>query len=169
MKNNKKGTLYFITGLSGAGKTTIGTLLYEHIKAKKDNVVMLDGDVMRAAFCEDLGYTLDERHEAAMRIIKTCKMLTDQNIDVVCCTISMFHTIRNWNTSNEDNYAEIYLKVPMEVLCKRDKKGIYARGENIAAFEIGLEEPISPRIIITNDGKNSPSEILEKIVKELEL
>lgn len=165
----KKGTLYFITGLSGAGKTTIGTLLYQYLKAKKDNVVLLDGDIMRAAFCEDLGYTLEERREAAMRIIKTCKMLTEQNIDVVCCTISMFHEIRSWNVENEDNYTEIYLKVPMEVLCSRDKKGIYAKGENIAEFGIGLEEPVAPRIIITNDGKNSPSEILKQIVKELEL
>ena len=55
------GTVYFFTGLSGAGKTTIGGLFYRRLKATKPNVVLLDGDEIRVAFGEDVGYTQEER------------------------------------------------------------------------------------------------------------
>ena len=56
-----KGTVYFFTGLSGAGKTTVGSLFYQRLKNTKPNAVYLDGDEIRVAFGEDVGYTNDER------------------------------------------------------------------------------------------------------------
>ena len=56
-----KGTVYFFTGLSGAGKTTVGSLFYQRLKNTKPNAVYLDGDEIRVAFGEDVGYTNDDR------------------------------------------------------------------------------------------------------------
>lgn len=67
--------VYWITGLSGAGKTTIGKLLYQKLKQNFPNTVFLDGDVMREVFGADLGYTESERRKCAMRYARLCAML----------------------------------------------------------------------------------------------
>lgn len=71
----EKGTVYFFTGLSGAGKTTIGGLFYRRLKARKPNVVLLDGDQIRPVFAEDIGYSGDDRIRGARRI-RVAKMLS---------------------------------------------------------------------------------------------
>ena len=62
------GIVYWITGLSGAGKTTIGKLLYAKLKAKHGNTIFLDGDMLRKAFGDDLGYSEEDRRKCAMRL-----------------------------------------------------------------------------------------------------
>ena len=64
-----KGTVYFFTGLSGAGKTTVGSLFYQRLKNTKPNAVYLDGDEIRVAFGEDVGYTNDARLPAFRLLI----------------------------------------------------------------------------------------------------
>lgn len=118
--------VYWITGLSGAGKTSVGKLLYEKMKQKYPNIVFLDGDVLREVFGNDLGYTREERLKCAMRYARLCKMLQEQGMNVICCTISMFDEIRSWNRENIRNYREIYVRVSMEVLIKRNQKGLYS-------------------------------------------
>ena len=105
--------VFWLTGLSGAGKTTIGKLLYQKLKAQKDNVVFLDGDQLRQVFGDDLGYTPDQRLKSAMRNARLCKLLADQGIDVVCCTISMFDRVRDWNRANIPGYVEVYVKASL--------------------------------------------------------
>ena len=117
--------VYWITGLSGAGKTSIGKLLYERMKPQYPDIVFLDGDVLREVFGNDLGYTRGERIKCAMRYARLCKMLQEQDLNVICCTISMFDDIRDWNRQNIENYREIYVRVSMEVLQKRNQKGLY--------------------------------------------
>ena len=80
----EQGTVYFFTGLSGAGKTTIGGLFHERLKRTKPNVVLLDGDEIRTVFGEDVGYTAAERLRWAKRIFRVCRMLSEQGVDVVC-------------------------------------------------------------------------------------
>lgn len=118
--------VYWITGLSGAGKTSVGKLLYETMKQKYPNTVFLDGDVLREVFGNDLGYTREERIKCAMRYTRLCKMLQEQGMNVICCTISMFDNIRSWNRENIENYREIYVRVSMEVLVRRNQKGLYS-------------------------------------------
>ena len=160
-----QGTVYWITGLSGAGKTTIGKLLYNNLKGTKNNVVFLDGDLLREVFGNDLGYSKNERYISAMRNARLCKMLSDQGIDVVCATISMFHDVRSWNRIHIEKYKEIYLKVPMEVLLKRNQKGLYKKKiENLVGLGIPMEEPENPDFLIENNGRKTPDEIAELII-----
>ena len=96
----KHGTVYWITGFAGAGKTTIGKALFDRIKPLDHSTVLLDGDAMREAFGNDLGYTEEDRFKCAMRYSRICKLLSDQGINVICCTISMFNEVRKWNREN---------------------------------------------------------------------
>lgn len=123
--------VYWLTGLSGAGKTTIGKSLYEKMKQKYPNTVFLDGDVLREVFGNDLGYTREERIKCAMRYARLCKMLQEQDLNVICCTISMFDCIRDWNRENIINYREIYVRVSMEVLKERNQKGLYSTSMDV--------------------------------------
>ncbi len=166
----EKGKLYWLTGLAGAGKTTIGTLLCDEIRRRKPNVFLLDGDVARWAFNDLNGYTREDRKAIAFRNGRVCKMLTDQNIDVVCCTICMFDGIREWNRKNISNYREIFIDVPIEVLIARDKKNLYSGAkdgkiQNVAGFDVNVELPKSPDLRIVNDSSETPKEILKKILR----
>lgn len=97
---SEKGTVYFFTGLSGAGKTTIGGLFHQRLKATKPNVVLLDGDKIRISFGEDVGYSHAERLRWAGRIFRVCKLLSNQGVDVVVCSIAMYESVRRWNREN---------------------------------------------------------------------
>lgn len=110
-KDMNKGTLYWITGLSGAGKTTIGNRLYYQMKQKCINTVILDGDILKKIAGKDLGYGREERLERAYRYCALCMLLTNQGINVIICTIAMFDEIRDWNRQNIENYVEIFLDV----------------------------------------------------------
>ena len=160
------GTVYWITGLSGAGKSTVGKLLYDKIKSQKDNVVLLDGDALRHAIATDLGYSMEDRHESARRNIGLCKLLADQEMDVICCTICMFEDIRQWSREHNENYFEVYLKVPMDVLRKRNQKNLYEDSSNeVVGIGVGMEEPQCPDLVIVNDGSQGPEEIAEEILR----
>ena len=160
------GRVFWITGLAGAGKTTIGTLLYEHLRKRTSSVVFLDGDRLRKVFGGDLGYTREDRHVGAMRNARLCQMLAEEGLDVVCCTISMFADVRAWNREHISGYFEIYLKVADEVLLQRNQKGLYdtERG-NLVGFGIGMEEPSNPDMVFVNDGTRQPLEIVDDILE----
>lgn len=161
------GTVLWITGLSGAGKTTIGKMVYNSLKKDNDNVIFLDGDLLRNVFGNDLGYTLDDRKKSAMRYSRLCKMLSEQGMNVICSTISMFDECRDWNRENINNYIEIYIKVPMEILRQRNE--LYDRalsGEitNVMGIDLEVEEPKNPDLIINNNDEVSKEDIVEKIL-----
>lgn len=163
-------TVYWMTGLSGAGKTTIGKLLYEKIKVKYSNTVFLDGDTLRKVFGDDLGYSEEDRRKCAMRYARLCAMLQEQGLNVICCTISMFDSVREWNQENIGNYKEIYVKASMDTLKRRDQKGLYSSvteglQNGVAGIHIEVEEPKSSDLILCNDGDRTPEEQVATILK----
>ena len=153
--------VYWITGLSGAGKTTIGKLWYGELKKEGFPVVFLDGDTLRQVFGDDLGYTRSDRRKSAMRNARLCALLSEQGIDVVCCTISMFDSVRDWNRKHIPGYVEVYIRVTPETLYRRDQKGLYSGGENVAGVHFDVEEPKCPDLVLINDGEKSPEEQIE--------
>lgn len=164
------GTLYWITGLSGAGKTTIGNRLYYELKRTKDNVVLLDGDIIKEIVSDEVGYSEKERRTRAMKYAKICKMLTDQDIIVICCTIAMYDEVRAWNRINNKRYVEIFLNVPLNILRERDQKGLYTKFENgkmknILGLDMEAEFPKSPDLEFCNDGSEEIESIVNKILK----
>jgi len=168
----KTGTTYWITGLAGAGKSTIGKMLYAHIKNEKENVVMLDGDDIRAVF-PNSDYTLEGRGYVTRQMGSLAKMLNEQGMDCVCCIIGMIEECRRWNRENIKNYIEVYIRVPMDALIKRDQKALYSRalrGEitNVWGVDLKAEEPQNPDVIIDNDGTRGTDEIFAELLSKLE-
>ena len=187
-----KGTVYFFTGLAGAGKTTIGSLFYQHLKEKRPNAILGDGDVMRKALSQAQAgekafspamkkllagvntdahdYTYEGRLKGAWVLFQWCKELAEQGIDVVVCSICMYDAVRQWNRENIANYREIYIKVSKDTLWKRDQKGLYSSGaKNVVGVDIPAEEPTQPDMIIYNEGDESPEEIVRRIEKKFGL
>ncbi len=160
---SQQGTVYFFTGLSGAGKTTLGGLFHQRLKAAKPNVVLLDGDEIRGAFGEDVGYTQEERLRWAQRIFRVCRLLSGQGIDVVVCSIAMYGSVRQWNRANIPNYKEIYVKASRDTLLQRNQKGLYTAGKNVVGIDLPFEEPQTPDIVLPNDGDRTPLELVEQL------
>lgn len=162
----QKGRVYWITGLPGSGKTTIGTALYYYLRSKKDNIIILDGDILKEFVGDTVGYGKEDRLARARKYSNICKMLADQGMWVIICTVAMFEEIREWNRNNIDGYLEIFLDVPFEVLKARNKKGLYSDEKNSEQQGLfkELELPKRPDIVIKNDGSNSIKECVEYII-----
>jgi adenylylsulfate kinase len=161
----QQGTVYFFTGLAGAGKTTIGSLFYRRLKARKPNVILLDGDALRViAKTTNSGYTTEERRAGAFHNFEICKMLAEQGIDVVLCSISMYDVVRDWARENIENYKEIYVKVTWDTLFRRDQKGLYSSGmKNVVGVDLPYDEPKHPDIVIENDDQETPEQIVDQL------
>lgn len=166
--NKQFGTVYWITGLSGAGKTTIGTLLYNYLKQKKDNIVFLDGDILRQIY-KSKSYSSKGRKRLAFQHSRLCQMLSNQGIDVVICVIAMFDDVRKWNRENLQSYKEIYLRVEIEELIRRDQKALYSRAlkneiDNVLGINLPFDEPMHSDLIIDNFGMETPERTIQKII-----
>jgi len=174
----EKGTVYFFTGLAGAGKTTIGGLFYERLRARSPEAVLLDGDQLRGeagdsclktgAVLREDRYTTEARRSGAYKTFETCRNLINEGRDVVVCSISMYADVRRWNRENIEKYKEIYIKVTRETLYRRDQKKLYSSGvKNVVGVDLPWDEPECPDIVIRNDGQETPEAIVDRLVKEL--
>jgi adenylylsulfate kinase-like enzyme len=145
----------WIIGLSGAGKTSLAKEVVIKAKIEKNNTVLVDGDVIREIFGNDLSYSMEDRLKNAERICQLCKFLDDQGINVVCAILSIFPETREWNRENINKYYEVFIDTPMTNLVSRDSKGIYEkynRGEisEVAGMDINFPEPVNPDLVIHN-------------------
>lgn len=163
----------WLTGLSGAGKSTIGKEL-QLLLQKNNNVVLVDGDDVRLIVGDNIGYDIESRKINAWRICRLCYYLESQGLDVVCCTISMFEEIRAWNRENYKDYFEVFIDVPMPELISRDQKKIYSKalnGEinNVVGIDIPHVLPEKPEMVISNVAPyKRPTDIAREIVMKVE-
>ena len=165
----RKGILYWITGLSGAGKTTIGNRLYYELRKHQNNVILLDGDILKNVIGDNLGYSEIDRRNRAMKYARICKMFTDQGMIVICCTIAMYDEVREWNRKNNKGYVEVFLDVPEDILHQRDQKGMYSQYKkgklkNLAGADVKVEFPKQPDLILKNNGNLTIKECVEQIL-----
>ena len=150
--------MIWLTGLAGSGKTTIGRLLHQRWKETAPNTVLVDGDEVR----ETLGltgdetlYTLAGRRRVAERIAALCAWLDRQDLNVVCCTISLFEDLHESNRRSFSRYFEVFVDVPLSVLQRRDANGLYSRAQrgeirNVMGVDLPFNPPAAPDMTIDN-------------------
>jgi adenylylsulfate kinase-like enzyme len=144
----------WIIGLSGAGKTSLANEVIAQVRRVQRNVILLDGDMVREVFGNDLGHTMNDRLTNARRICQLGKLLDDQGIHVVCAILSLFPETREWNRKNLKDYYEVFIDTPLPDLVHRDSKGIYRRfnsGEirDVAGMDIEFPRPDNADLIIS--------------------
>lgn len=162
----------WIIGLSASGKTTLGRAIYKQWKNETPNTVFLDGDDIRKIFRHEnqtQHYTIEERERNSDRICELCEWLDMQGINVVCSVLSLFEEARDWNRKTYSKYFEVYIDVPMEILKKREKKGLYegaASGKikNVVGVDIPFPTPKNSDYVIDNS-KNGLD--FEKIAEDI--
>jgi glutamine kinase len=164
------GRVFWLTGLSGAGKSTIGRKLWSQLRSSCSAALFLDGDTLREIVSQDLGYSRQDRRSSAMRNGLACRMLAEQGIDVVCATISLYHEVQRWNREHIPRYHEIFVRAPRSELERRDSKGIYAgarhgRTANVVGIDIPAEFPEAPDLILDNDGSLDPEQAVHLILE----
>ena len=164
----------WIIGLSGSGKTTIGKLIYKSLLKKRKNTVFLDGDEMRAVWGNDLGHKLEGRKENAKRILRLCKLLSNQNINVICSILSIFPEFQKKARKEFKKFYQIQLNAPIKILANRDKNKIYKRFfkkkiKNVVGLDIKFPKPYKSDLTIDSYGKNTPKIISKKIISKLRL
>ena len=147
----------WIIGLSGAGKSTLANEVVSRIRENQKAVVLLDGDVVREAFGNDLGYSMEDRLKNAERICQLGKLLDDQGMHVVCAILSIFPVTREWNRCNLRSYREVFIDTTLQDLKVRDSKGIYKRFEDgevrdVAGLDIEFPTPDNAELVIENIG-----------------
>ena len=170
-----QGRVFWITGLSGSGKTTLAIEVVHQLKELRSDVISLDGDSLREMFAIETEnsqrYDRSRRLELAMQYAYLCKILSMQGFVVVIATISMFREVYAWNRIHLPNYFEVYLKVPIEELRRRDSKGIYSRfdeGElqNVAGLDLHVDEPEKPELELVNQSNCSVTFLASEIIKK---
>ena len=127
MKLNKgKGVLFWITGLSGSGKTAIAEKIKNDISNKYGSTVIVSGDDLRKMFNLNK-FSRKDRLAYALSYSKFCKCITDNKINIILSTVSLFHKVRKWNRTNISNYVEIYIHSDINKIIKQKNKFFYKR------------------------------------------
>lgn len=150
---NQKPTVFWFTGLSGSGKTTIGSSLQQYLHEKKYHVVILDGDNIRHGLNKDLGFTETDRIENIRRVAEVTKLFLDAGLIVIVTFISPFQRDREMARTiiGEFDFIDVYMSTPLSVCESRDSKGLYKKaraGElaNFTGIDSAYEPPKSPMV-----------------------
>jgi adenylylsulfate kinase len=143
----RKSLTYWLTGLSGAGKTTLANAMAQHLRTLGQVVCVLDGDALRAGLCRDLGFSEVDRAENMRRTAELAQLLISQGITVIAALISPTTTGRAAarQTIGSDQFIEVYVNTPLAVCQQRDTKGLYAQARQDSSFALtGLKAPYEP-------------------------
>jgi adenylyl-sulfate kinase len=169
---NENGYVVWMTGLSGAGKTTIGLILEEKLKERKQKVERLDGDVVRESLTRDLGFSAEDRRKNIERVAFVAKLLSRNGVGTICSFISPYQSVRDHVRENTTNFLEVYIDAPLDVVMDRDVKGLYKKaiaGEipNFTGISDPFEAPENPDIHVRTD-LGTPEECADQILQKLE-
>ena len=164
-------TIWF-TGLSGSGKSTLSRRIYLEIRRRGLKAELLDGDIIRTNFSQELGFTKKERDINVKRIGFLSWLLNKHGIISVVAAIAPYEETRQINRKLIKNYIEVFCNCPLEVVEKRDVKGLYAKARkglipHFTGISDPYEPPSNPEIVVYTD-KETVEESVNKIINFLE-
>src|SRR6266699_351062 len=167
-----KGFTLWFTGMSGAGKSTIASLVVERLRQLHAKVEVLDGDVVRTYLSKGLGFSKEDRDENIRRIGFVCELLSRHGVIAIAAAISPYREVREEVRARIPNFVEVYVECPLEVLAERDVKGLYKKalaGEirHFTGISDPYEPPLNPEVVV-NSSTESAEESVERIWATLE-
>jgi bifunctional enzyme CysN/CysC len=149
----------WLTGLSGAGKSTIANLVERKLNGLGYHTYLLDGDNLRHGLNRDLGFTAEARVENVRRVAEVAHLMVDAGLIVLVCVISPFHSEREFARSlfDDGEFIEVFVDTSLEECERRDPKGLYRKaraGEvsNFTGIDSPYEAPVAPELHLHNDG-----------------
>ncbi len=172
--NGHKGAVLWFTGLSGSGKSTIAKLLERRLYERKIHTMFLDGDNLRHGLNGDLGFAPEDRVENIRRVSEVASLGYAHGNVVLCSFISPYQRDRNFARSivPDGNFFEIFAKCDLEVLKRRDPKGLYAKAlsgeiKNFTGISAPYEAPEQPELVIETDVA-TPEQLVDQLIEMLE-
>ena len=163
----------WLTGLSGAGKSTIATLVQQHLYELNIHTYILDGDIVRAGLCADLGFTDTDRKENIRRVVEVTKLMLDAGLFVIVALISPYSAERfaARKSIGKNRFHEVYIDTPLGIAESRDVKGLYkkARAGEIKYFtgiDSPYEVPEAPELVVSSINE-TPKQSAYQIIKYL--
>ncbi|HSE23593.1 MAG TPA: adenylyl-sulfate kinase [Pyrinomonadaceae bacterium] len=173
--SKRKGFTLWLTGLSGAGKTTLAGQVFNELRNQGLLVEILDGDEVRANLSKGLGFSKEDRDTNIRRIGYVSRLLSRNGVAVITAAISPYRDIRNevrQSTENDGSlFIEVYVKCPIDVLAKRDVKGLYKKAlageiDSFTGVSDPYQEPVEPEIVVETD-RESIEQSVATIISEL--
>ena len=170
---HRQGLCIWLTGLSGAGKSTTAAVLSVLLLEAGRQVTELDGDVVRTHLSKGLGFSREDRDTNILRIGFVASEIARHGGTVMCAAVSPYRSTRDAVRAmmDEDQFIEVYVDTPLSVCEERDVKGMYAkarRGEikEFTGISDPYEAPLNPEITLDTVG-HTPEENARRIMREL--
>jgi len=166
-----EGFAVWLTGLSGAGKTTLAECLVSRLRERRARVELLDGDIIRQHLSQGLGFSRDDRDTNIRRIGFVAGLLARNGVAVIVAAISPYRGARDEARAAIERFLEVYVECPIEVLASRDTKGLYKRAlageiDHFTGISDPYEAPLDPGVVVYTD-RESVQEGVEKIWRAL--
>ena len=174
--STQKGFTLWMTGLSGAGKTTLTNALVKELHERGVSIEVLDGDEVRTNLSKGLGFSKEDRDTNVRRIGYVSRLLSRNGVGVITAAISPYRSIRDEirKATEADGaaFVEVYVKCPITVLAERDVKGLYKKAlageiKEFTGVSDPYEEPLAPAVIVYTD-RETVSQSARRILRELE-
>ena len=164
----------WITGLSGAGKTTVCQAVEKVLRPCTPHLVVIDGDVIREMFGASLSYREEDRVIQINRLQKLAKFLSDQGQVVLVAALYAHQDLLQWNRDNMTPYCEVYLDAPLNLVKDRDAKGLYEKASNgemehVVGIDVPWNAPMTPDIHVDCTLGETPDEIARQIIEKASL
>jgi adenylylsulfate kinase len=166
---NQRGVTIWLTGLSGAGKTTISKAVAEKLRSQSYRLEILDGDIVRQNLTKGLGFSKADRDENIRRIGFVSHLLTRNGVIVLVSAISPYSETRLEVKQKIGDFIEVYVNAPLKVCEERDVKGLYkqARAGEITNFT-GIDDPYEAPVNPTVECRTDLETVEESVVKVLD-
>jgi adenylyl-sulfate kinase len=166
-----KGFTLWFTGLSGAGKSTISERVFERLRESGAKVELLDGDVVRTHLSKGLGFSREDRDTNVRRIGFVCELLSRNGAIAIAAAISPYREVRDEIRRRIDNFVEVYVQCPIEVLAERDVKGLYKKAlageiDSFTGVSDPYEPPLHPEVTV-DSSRESLDESVGKVWTKL--